>query len=596
MRDLRQSTAATITIGPLTDSAGDPLTSLTIQKADLRLKKNGGDAAAASADQGASDAGAPHDELGAYDGSVNTTDTNTLGHLRVIVRESGQIVAWEDFNVLPAQVWDSLYSTDLLQVDVTQWLGTAPLSLSSQLVQVADSAGVTTLLSRITSTLFSGITQLSHWLGAIAGKQAANATAQTEIRASGAGSGTYDATTDSQEAIRDNMGTAQTGDSYARLGAPAGASVSADVAAVKTDTGNLVTRITATLFSGITQLSHWLGALAGKQAANATAQTEIRASGAGSGTYDPTTDSLEAIRDAGASLTDFGIMNSTTIASLASQTSFTLSAGSADDNAYNGRIAVVTDASTAVQKAVVKILDYAGSTKTITLAEDPAIFTMAAGDSIVITSSPYSSGGSGATAAEVRAEMDSNSTQLAKLGTPAGASLSADLLTLINRLTSTRAGYLDNLSAGAVALNADIATILTRLSSARAGYLDNLSAGAVAQNADITTLLSRLSSARAGYLDNINNAALATLANQTGDAYAALTGNRADPSALGAALASSLSTLSKIDWITAAILRAGSFNKTTGVQLIKNAAGTDIAKATAADDGTTTSRGAYGAP
>lgn len=93
--------------------------------------------------------------------------------------------------------------------------------------------------------------------------------------------------------------TPQTGDAFARLGAPAGASVSADVAAVKTDTGNLVTRITATLFSGITSLAQWLGLLAGKQAANATALTEIKATGAGSGTYNETTDSLEALRDRG---------------------------------------------------------------------------------------------------------------------------------------------------------------------------------------------------------------------------------------------------------------------------------------------------------
>ena len=89
----------------------------------------------------------------------------------------------------------------------------------------------------------------------------------------------------------------QTGDSYARLGAPAGASVSADVAAVKTDTGNLVTRITSTLFSGITSLKEWLGLIAGKQTGNSTARTELRATGAGSGTYDETTDSQEAIRD-----------------------------------------------------------------------------------------------------------------------------------------------------------------------------------------------------------------------------------------------------------------------------------------------------------
>lgn len=40
--------------------------------------------------------------------------------------------------------------------------------------------------------------------------------------------------------------------------------------------------------------------------------------------------------------------------------------------------------------------------------------------------------------------------------------------------------------------------------------------------AGTTTLLSRLSSARAGYLDNINNAALATTVAQTGDAFARL--------------------------------------------------------------------------
>jgi hypothetical protein len=74
-----------------------------------------------------------------------------------------------------------------------------------------DSAGVTTLLSRIPSAIFTGITQLSHWLGMLAGKQAANATALTEIKASGAGSGTYDPTTDSLEANRDNIGTAGAG-------------------------------------------------------------------------------------------------------------------------------------------------------------------------------------------------------------------------------------------------------------------------------------------------------------------------------------------------------------------------------------------------
>ena len=66
-----------------------------------------------------------------------------------------------------------------------------------------DPPGVTTLLARITSTIFTGITSLKEWLGLISGKQTGNATARTEIRSTGAGSGTYDETTDSQEATRD---------------------------------------------------------------------------------------------------------------------------------------------------------------------------------------------------------------------------------------------------------------------------------------------------------------------------------------------------------------------------------------------------------
>lgn len=53
-----------------------------------------------------------------------------------------------------------------------------------------------------------------------------------ELLTKTAGSFTYDQTTDSLEAVRDNMGTAQTGDSFARLGAPAGASIAADLVVI----------------------------------------------------------------------------------------------------------------------------------------------------------------------------------------------------------------------------------------------------------------------------------------------------------------------------------------------------------------------------
>lgn len=77
-------------------------------------------------------------------------------------------------------------------------------------------------------------------------------------------------------------------------------------------------------------------------------------------------------------------MHNTTIATLSSQTSFTLTSGSAQNDAYNGCVLVAHDVASDVQMAVGYISDYVGSTKTVTLAADPGIFTMAATDNIAI--------------------------------------------------------------------------------------------------------------------------------------------------------------------------------------------------------------------
>lgn len=95
----------------------------------------------------------------------------------------------------------------------------------------------------------------------------------------------------------------------------------------------------------------------------------------------------------------------------------------------------------------------------------------------------------------------------------------ANLPQLLARLSAARAGYLDNLSAGAVALAAvctaarlgeldaanlpaDIDTLIARLTAARAANLDELAAANIPT--DVDTLLTRLSAVRAGYLDELN--------------------------------------------------------------------------------------------
>jgi hypothetical protein len=77
------------------------------------------------------------------------------------------------------------------------------------------------------------------------------------------------------------------------------------------------------------------------------------------------------------------LMN-TTIATVNSQTSFTLTAGPAEDDALNGRVCILHDVASAVQFSSCIISDYTGSTKTVTLAAAPT-FTIAATDGFALT-------------------------------------------------------------------------------------------------------------------------------------------------------------------------------------------------------------------
>lgn len=147
-RWLRQSTSTDVPIGPFVDQSDGftPETTLTITQPDIRLKKNGGAWAQKNAAQTLS-----HEENGNYEVTLDATDTNTLGLLRLHVNESGALPIWEDFIVVPANVYDSFFSTDLLQVDLTQWLGSAPNALVSSRVDASVGSATAEAVSMIRS-------------------------------------------------------------------------------------------------------------------------------------------------------------------------------------------------------------------------------------------------------------------------------------------------------------------------------------------------------------------------------------------------------------------------------------------------------------
>lgn len=116
---LRQSTAATLLLGPFIDSVDASVeTGLTISQADVLLWKEGGTTLAQKNDA----TSCTHRSNGMYTCPVNTTDTNTLGTLEVSVAEAGTLVFTKRYLVLPANVYDALVlGTDLLQTDVSQF-------------------------------------------------------------------------------------------------------------------------------------------------------------------------------------------------------------------------------------------------------------------------------------------------------------------------------------------------------------------------------------------------------------------------------------------------------------------------------------------
>jgi hypothetical protein len=169
---LKQSTAATLLIGPFVDSTdgATPETALTIANTDIRLSKNGANIAAKNS------GGGTHDENGMYTITLDTTDTNTVGLLQLSVKVAGALSVWHQYQVIEEAIYDALFAaaaTGLLPANVTQWNGTnvavpttggIPRVALEQAADFAQAAADKVWLSAArTLTAFSTALALSVW-------------------------------------------------------------------------------------------------------------------------------------------------------------------------------------------------------------------------------------------------------------------------------------------------------------------------------------------------------------------------------------------------------------------------------------------------
>lgn len=104
---LRQSTAQAINFGPFVDSTDGVTaeTGLTIAQGDMLLSKDGGAYAQKSAAGNAT-----HDADGHYTTTLSTTDTATVGVLKLQVAVSGALPVFERFYVVEEAVYDNMYA------------------------------------------------------------------------------------------------------------------------------------------------------------------------------------------------------------------------------------------------------------------------------------------------------------------------------------------------------------------------------------------------------------------------------------------------------------------------------------------------------
>ncbi len=130
MQLLKQSTAATVLVGPVLDSAGIAITTAVI--GDFQLTKNGSSAALASP------ATATHSHNGNYLIALSTGNTDTAGRMDITVNNAAQAMGTHRYTVLVASVFDAIVTN---ATNTTGGLPTATGTITALAGAVSTFAG-----------------------------------------------------------------------------------------------------------------------------------------------------------------------------------------------------------------------------------------------------------------------------------------------------------------------------------------------------------------------------------------------------------------------------------------------------------------------
>jgi hypothetical protein len=130
----RQSTARTVTVGPVLDADGVAVTGGVV--GDFKIAVNG---AAPAALNGS--ATATHRHTGFYSLALTATDLATVGTAEITIDDTVNAMPMKEISVIEEAIYDAYYAasaTGLLPANVTQWLGQAAAAVTNNGVPEVD--------------------------------------------------------------------------------------------------------------------------------------------------------------------------------------------------------------------------------------------------------------------------------------------------------------------------------------------------------------------------------------------------------------------------------------------------------------------------
>jgi hypothetical protein len=143
-KNYRQSTQATFEIGPIWDADGEPVTGLAYNAAGLAVSiiKGGTTKVDITPAQNAGDHYWIELGLGCYGITLSTTDTATLGTLRLLCRATGTLQSWDDYFIMDTNNLNAFFGASGV-LDVGLATETALATAQADLDTITGSNGVT---------------------------------------------------------------------------------------------------------------------------------------------------------------------------------------------------------------------------------------------------------------------------------------------------------------------------------------------------------------------------------------------------------------------------------------------------------------------